>query len=93
MNPVVLTALVGATLILVRGTVFTGLRKLFPPLLDCTQCTGTWVGVAAGATGVAPLGHGPFLDALLVGCAVSVLAMLTDGVLMKLLGDPHDEDA
>ncbi len=82
-------ALVGATLILVRGTIFEGLRKLFPPLLDCTQCTGTWVGIFAGASGVVPMGHGPVLDALIVGCATSVLSLLTDAVLMKLLGDPH----
>lgn len=86
----VFVALVGVTLIIVRGTIFVGLRKLSPSLLDCTQCTGTWVGIAAGATGVASLGHGPVLDALLVGGAVSVLSMLTDGILMKLLGDPHE---
>ena len=46
----------------------------------------------AGGAGIAPLGHGPWLDAFLVGCAVSVLSMLTDGVLMKILGDPHEGD-
>jgi hypothetical protein len=84
-------ALVGVTLIIVRGTIFVGLRKLFPALLECTQCTGTWVGIVAGASGVATMGHGRPLDALLVGGAVSVLALLTDAVLVKLLGDPHDE--
>lgn len=86
----IFVALVGITLIIVRGTIFTGLRKLFPPLLDCTQCTGTWVGIAAGASGVASMGYGRPLDALLVGGAVSVLALLADAVLVKLLGDPHD---
>ena len=90
MNPFTLTALVGATLILVRGTIFARVRPVWPALLECTQCTGTWVGIAAGASGVADAGHGRALDALLVGCAVSVLAMLTDGILMKLLGDPAE---
>lgn len=85
-------ALVGITLIVVRGTIFTGLRKLFPPLLECAQCTGTWVGIAAGASGVVSMGYGRPLDALLVGGAVSVLALLTDALLVRALGDPHDEE-
>jgi len=88
----VFVALIGATLILVRGhgAAFVAFRKLWPSLLECAQCTGAWVGIAAGASGVATMGHGRVLDALLVGWSVSVLALLTDGVLLKLLGDPHD---
>jgi hypothetical protein len=87
-------ALVGVTLIIVRGhgAAFVAFRKLWPSLLECTQCTGAWVGIAAGASGVAAMGHGRPLDALLVGGAVSVLTLLTDAVLVKLLGDPHDEE-
>jgi hypothetical protein len=90
MNPLTLTALIGATLIIVRGTIFTGLRKFWPPLLECSQCTGMWVGFAAGASSLVPLGRGLFLDGFVLGCAVSVLAMLTDAVLLKLLGDPAE---
>jgi hypothetical protein len=87
---ITLTALVGCTLILARGTIFASLRKLWPGLLECSQCVGMWVGIAAGASGVAPLGRGPLLDAFVAGCAVSVLSMLTDAVLLQLLGDPHE---
>jgi len=84
----VLLALVGATLIVVRGTVFRPVRKLWPALLGCCQCTGMWVGAAAGASGLVPVGHGWVLDALIVGAATSFLSSLADGVLCLLLGDP-----
>ena len=91
-QPMVYVALVGVTLIIVRGTIFVGLRKLFPALLECSQCTGAWVGIVAGASGVASMGYGRSLDALLAGGAVSVLALLTDALLVRALGDPHDEE-
>jgi len=90
-------ALVGVTLILVRGAIFARLRALWPALLECTMCTGTWVGIAAGASGIVTVAEVPgpvFLAhatrALLAGCAVSVLSLLTDAVLLKLLGDPDE---
>lgn len=83
-------ALVGATLIVVRGTIFAPVRKLWPALLECCQCTGTWVGVVAGASGVVPAGHGRILDAVIVGAATSFLAMLADAILLRLLGDPNE---
>lgn len=84
-------ALVGATLIVVRGTIFRPARRVWPALLGCSQCTGFWVGAAAGAGAVVPLGQGRALDAALVGCATSFLAMAADAVLLKLLGDPSEE--
>jgi hypothetical protein len=87
---ILLIALVGATLIVVRGAIFGPLQRLYPPLFRCCQCAGFWVGVAAGATGLASAGHGRTLDALVVGCATSFLSLAADAVLLKLLGDPEE---
>jgi hypothetical protein len=84
-------ALVGTTLIIVRGTIFAPIRKLWPELLGCSQCTGTWIGIAAGASGVVSTGHGGILDAMIVGSATSFLSMLADAVLLRLLGDPSEK--
>lgn len=85
-------ALVGLTLIVVRGTLFRPLQRLWPALFQCAQCSGMWVGMAAGASGLIPTaaGHGRVLDALIVGAATSFLSLLADGVLLRLLGDPGD---
>lgn len=83
-------ALVGTTLLVARSTIFESIRKLWPALLGCCQCAGTWIGAAAGGSGVVPVGHGRILDAVIVGTATSFLAMLADGVLLKLLGDPDE---
>lgn len=85
-----LSALVGATLIVVRGTICRPLQQLWPALFQCSQCTGTWVGIAAGATGLVSVGRGRALDAAVVGAATSFLAMAADAVLLKLLGDPDE---
>lgn len=82
-------ALIGATLIIVRSTLFRPIQKLWPALFQCSQCSGTWVGIAAGASGVVAIGHGRILDAVIVGAATSFSAMLADAVLLKLLGDPE----
>jgi len=87
---VIFVALVGLTLILVRGTIFRPLQRRWPALFECSQCTGMWVGAAAGASGFATMGSGRAVDAVLVGAATSVLAMATDAVLLKLLGDPEE---
>lgn len=87
-----LLGLTGATLIVVRGTVLEPLRRLLPSLLRCAQCTGWWFGAVAAATGVVDAGRGRLLDAIVVGAAVSFLAMLSDAVLLNLLGDPEEKD-
>lgn len=84
-------ALVGLTLIIVRGTIFGWLQRLWPALFKCGQCTGMWVGMAAGASGVVPIGHGRILDAIILGAATSILSLLTDAILYKLLGDPEED--
>jgi len=91
MNAVLLiSALIGATLILVRGTIFRPLQQRFA-LFRCSMCTGTWVGFAAGASGVVSVGQGRVIDTIVVGAATSFLALAADAVLLKLLGDPSEE--
>jgi membrane protease YdiL (CAAX protease family) len=83
-----LAALVGTTLIVVRGTVFKRLQQAWPALFHCSQCFGVWVGSAAALGGIVTMGHGRIVDAMIVGPATSVLSLMTDAVLLKLLGDP-----
>ena len=82
-----ISALVGATLIVVRGTIFQPLQRRWPALFGCSQCFGTWVGFAAGGSGVVSVGCGRAIDACIVGAATSFLAMAVDAVFLKLLGE------
>ena len=84
----VFVALIGLTLLLVRGTIFRPLQRRWPALFQCSQCVGMWVGLAVGASGIASMGRGRVVDAILVGAATSVLSLGADAVLLKLLGDP-----
>jgi hypothetical protein len=79
------SALIGTTLVVARSTIFQPIRRLWPALFQCAQCVGMWVGVAAGASGIVGIGHGRVLDALIVGTATSFLAMAADAVFLKLL--------
>jgi len=83
-----ISALIGTTLIIVRSTLFRPLQRWYPPLFECSQCTGMWVGMVASAR--IPLGHGHILDALIVGAATSFLAMAADALFLKLLGAPEE---
>jgi hypothetical protein len=87
-----LCALIGTTLIIVRGSILAPVRNLWPALFGCAQCAGTWVGIAAGASGIVSTGHGRFLDAVIVGAAASFASLLADAVLLRLLGDPSEEE-
>lgn len=84
------SALIGATLLVVRGSIFRPLRLIWPALFGCSRCFGTWVGIAAGASGFAPMGHGRVLDAMIVGAATSFLSLLADAVFLSLLGAPSE---
>ena len=84
-------ALIGVTLILVRGTIFARFQALYPPLTRCAQCTGFWVGAAAGMAQTVSMGQGRLIDAILVGAANSFLALAAEGLLLKLLGDPEEK--
>jgi hypothetical protein len=81
-----LIALVGATILVVRGTIFRPIQLFYPALFRCSQCAGFWVGVTASP--IIHTGHGLFLNAAIVGASVSFLSLLADAVLLKLLGDP-----
>lgn len=83
-------ALIGTTLIVVRGTLFRPLQKLWPALFACAQCSGFWVGAAAGASGIVATEYGRLLDVVIVGAATSFLSLLADAVLLKLLGAPKE---
>jgi hypothetical protein len=94
----IFVALVGVTLILVRGTIFRPLQRFWPALFQCSQCVGMWVGLTAGASGMvslsherfvgAAMGHERFIDVVLVGAITSCLSLAADALLVKLLGDP-----
>lgn len=85
---ILISALIGATLLIVRSVVFAPVRGLWPAFFGCSQCVGTWVGIAAGGSGIVAVGNGRVLDAVIVGAATSFLALLADSVLLRLLGDP-----
>ena len=85
-----LQSLIGATLIVVRGTLFRRVRAVWPAMLGCSQCFGFWIG-AAGAS-IVSLGYGRWCDMAILGCAVSLLAMATDIVLMRLADGPAEAD-
>lgn len=85
------SALVGATLLIVRGTIFRRVRTIWPALLQCSQCVGTWVGAFAGASGIVSVGQGRIVDAIVVGAATSFLTMTADALLLRLLGDPAED--
>jgi hypothetical protein len=92
----VFAALVGATLIVVRSTLFKRVRRVWPALLGCSQCVGFWTGALATFVPELDLPHGraPFamvVDALVVGCATSLSALATDCLLCKLAGEPDEE--
>lgn len=84
------SALIGTTLLVARSTIFRPLQRLWPALFRCCQCVGVWVGVSAGSSGIVTTGHGWLLDAIIVGAATSFLSMLADAILLKLLGDPGE---
>lgn len=80
-----LAAVIGATLIMVRSTVMARVRNIWPEMLGCAQCIGFWIGVTAGALGLVVAGHGRIVDAIIVGCANSFLSLLANAVLIRLL--------
>jgi hypothetical protein len=90
---IIISALIGTTLIIVQGTVFKPFRRLWPSLLNCSQCTGMWVGIVAGGSGVVKIGNGRILDAFIVGAATSFLSLLVSAILLRLFGDPEESDS
>jgi hypothetical protein len=89
-EPLLIAALIGTTLIVVRGTIVGPIRRVWPAFFQCSQCVGFWVGVGGGASGLVEVGHGRGVDAAIVGTATSFLSLLADAVLLRLLGDPSE---
>jgi len=85
------TALIGATLIVTQSVIFRPIRRLWPSLLKCGQCVGTWIGASAGLFGLLRAVDNIFLNALIVGASNSVLVMLVDGVLCLMFGEVVEE--
>lgn len=85
-----LSAVIGVTLIVARSTLLRPLRALWPAFFGCSQCVGFWVGVTVGASGILPGSGNHVLDATVVGAATSFLSMFADAALLNLLGDPND---
>jgi len=93
-----LLGLSGLTLILTRGTIFRGVRRLWPHLLGCPQCVGWHVGfwgsigsaVLAWHAGIAIV-H-VVVQAIVFGGAVSLGSSLSDGVLERFFGPSLDVD-
>jgi hypothetical protein len=96
----VILALVGATIIITRGVIFSRVQKL-SHFFTCSLCVGFWV----GAVSMFALRHGqgsasghPFVwlwvvpDFFLDGATVALLSLAADAVLLRLLGDPSDKD-
>ena len=89
----VIVALVGATIIITRGTIFARLQTSWPKFFTCSMCVGFWI----GAVSMLVLRPGSktwesTVDFFLDGCSISLLALAVDAVLLKLLGDPNDKD-
>lgn len=90
-EPLILLALIGTTLIIVRGAIFRPVRRIWPTLFGCSMCIGFWVGAGVGLSGLMTTGYGRVMDAMIVGTAGSVLSLSTDAILLRLLGDPGEE--
>jgi hypothetical protein len=85
----VIVALVGVTIIVVRGRIFSWLQGLYRPLFGCSLCVGWWVGALWSlARHASTLSH--VCCAVLDGATVALAALLVDAVLLRLLGDPDD---
>jgi len=79
-------ALIGATLIVTQSTIFRSVRRRLS-VLKCNQCVGFWIGVIGGACNIVSADSGRILDAMFVGCAVSLMSHLAGGVTVALLGE------
>ena len=86
----VIVALVGATIIITRGSIFRGLQESRAgSFFSCSLCVGWWM----GAVGMAVLRGASFSvdavkDFFLDGCSVSILSFVVTAILIRLLDDP-----
>jgi hypothetical protein len=84
MMPVALDLLggVGATMILVRGTIFARVRAWAPSFLGCALCVGFWSGLLFAAA----RGARDPLDLFVLACATSLLSFFAILIVYKLEG-------
>lgn len=96
----VILALVGATIIITRGTIFSRVQKFWPHFFTCSLCVGFWIGAVSmlalrhgsGASAGHSLTWWAIADFFLDGATVALLSLASDAVLLKLLGDPEQKD-
>lgn len=86
-----IVALVGATIIITRGTIFRGFQQgRARVFFACSLCVGFWVGSVTML--VLRLPSTPwkgFVDFMLDGSSVALLSLAADAVLIRLLGEPE----
>lgn len=81
--PLDIVGLVGLTIIITKGTLFTRARLLYPPLLACPLCIGFWIGLGGAMLRLIPTG-GLFAMTqtyVLHGAAVALCAFLAGRTL------------
>lgn len=91
MNTTLFLALVGTTIIVTRSTLFRPLQTFYPMFFACSMCVGFWVGVFAVLSGIVTPESPGLRGLFVVGTATSFLSLLSDAVLIKLLGDPNNQ--
>ena len=93
----ILFALVGATIIITRGTIFRGFQQgRAGAFFSCALCVGFHVGAWSmlllrhgdGAYAGHPFTWWAVVDFFLDGSSVALLSLAAEAVLLKLLGDP-----
>jgi hypothetical protein len=80
-----LLALVGFTIIVVRGSLIAPLRRLWPSMLSCATCSGFWIGALGSSLFSLPLFR--LEGAVIAAGVVSLGATFADFLLAWL--DAH----
>lgn len=83
-------ALVGATLVVVRGSIFKALRARVK-FLACAQCSGWWIGALGAQVYPAADLATRVRETLIMAFATSVLAMTVDILHSHFAGEPLPE--
>ena len=86
-----IVALVGATIIITRGTIFRGLQQgRARVFFACSLCMGFWVGAVTMLV-LRPVSTpwGSFVDFVLDGSSIALLSLAADAILIRLLGEPE----
>jgi hypothetical protein len=84
-------ALVGATLVIVRGSIFKGLRARVK-FLACAQCSGWWIGALGAQVYPSADLATRVRETLIMAFVTSVLAMTTDILHSHFAGGEPDPE-